>query len=206
MNPTFRNILIFLLLVFAGIFYVHKCQPTPDISSKDYGNFSRISEEPFQKNIKEKISFGYKNFRITPLAEYEVVARVLSRHNYKKSKEAKLSTMDLVLGWGKMANLNITKDIKISQWGRWYYWKTKRFPIPRREIETHSANTHIIPATEEVYEILKKIKKHDIVHLKGKLVRVEDNNWYWQSSLSRKDTGDGSCELFWVEKAFIKGN
>ena len=203
MNPTFRNILIFVVLVIAGILYVNRCQPEINTVSQSNENSIKYTDEPYQKKIKKSIPFKFKGLTITPLAEYKIKARVLSRHRYTTGKEAKISPMDLALGWGRMADPNIIKDIHISQWGRWYYWKTKKFPIPRREIETHSANTHIIPANNEVYKTLKKIKKGDIIYLEGKLVRVNGKNWYWQSSMSRKDTGGGSCELVWTEKLEI---
>ena len=34
----------------------------------------------------------------------------------------------------------------------------------------------------------------------GYLVDVDhDSGWYWRSSMSRLDTGDGACELVYVE-------
>jgi hypothetical protein len=41
------------------------------------------------------------------------------------------------------------------------------------------------------------VDEDDVVHLRGKLVRVDGpGGWRWVSSLSRKDSG---CELMWVE-------
>jgi hypothetical protein len=43
-----------------------------------------------------------------------------------------------------------------------------------------------------------------IVHLEGDLVRADGKDgWHWVSSLSRTDTGDGSCEVVWVEHAEV---
>ena len=40
-----------------------------------------------------------------------------------------------------------------------------------------------------------------IIAIKGKLVRADHTSgWKWISSLSRKDTGKGACEIVWVEK------
>ena len=62
---------------------------------------------------------------------------------------------------------------------------------------------HIIPANKEVKKRLLQVKKWDIVYIEGKLVRVEAKNWYWISSLTRKDTGGGSCEVVWADKIVI---
>jgi len=80
-------------------------------------------------------------------------------------------------------------------------WKTDAFPIPRKEIETSSANMHIIPANEQVEDELDDILVGEIILLKGYLVKVTtDDGFRWVSSLSRNDTGNGACEVVWVEK------
>ena len=80
-------------------------------------------------------------------------------------------------------------------------WKVKQPPpIPLKEIETHSANMHLIPATTEVESLMKKARKGHVIALQGSLIEVEDSDgWRWRSSLSRGDTGARSCELIWVE-------
>jgi len=106
----------------------------------------------------------------------------------------------LALGWGPMAQVEILKDILISQNGRFYHWRTDDYPIPRRDIETNSANMHFIPASTAVEEKLRKIRKNDVIKFKGYLVRVEaQDGWRWISSTTRNDTGGGACEVILVE-------
>ena len=39
------------------------------------------------------------------------------------------------------------------------------------------------------------------IRLSGQLVRVDgDDGFTWSSSLSREDTGNGACELIWIEQ------
>jgi hypothetical protein len=60
---------------------------------------------------------------------------------------------------------------------------------------------HLIPATSDVREQLEDVRAGHIVHLRGYLVRVDGPNGYvWRSSLTRDDTGNGACELFYVEE------
>ncbi len=160
----------------------------------------KVSSSPLQQKLASAQAFRFKEYRVTPLARFELEAKVLSRENYHLGREADLSPTDLALGWGRMSDEKVLKAIDISQSGRWYRWQTSHFPIPRREIETHSANMHIIPKDEAVASRLADIRQGEIIRLKGKLVRVDaDDGWRWVSSLSRDDTGSGACEVFFTE-------
>lgn len=148
--------------------------------------------------------FRVEGYSIYPLQDFSIEARVLGREDYHLGREADLSPTDLALGWGPMADPQVLASIHISQGNRWYFWRADTMPIPRREIETHSANMHMIPANDSVARSLARVGKDDRIRLSGKLVRVEaDDGWRWVSSLSREDTGAGACELVWVESLDI---
>jgi hypothetical protein len=121
---------------------------------------------------------------------------------YRFDRGADLSPVDLALGWGPMSDQAVLDRIDISQGGRFYYWHVKEiFPVPRREIEVHSANMHMIPATEEIERRLVHLRPGQVVALTGYLVDVRGpDGWRWHSSLTREDTGAGACELVWVDK------
>jgi hypothetical protein len=141
------------------------------------------------------------DYRITPLESFNLEARVLGREDYHFDRGAAISPTDLALGWGPMAESRVLDNISISQSNRWYRWQVEQLPIPRREIETHSANMHMIPANAAAAASLARVKTGQRIHLSGQLVRVEGNDGFsWSSSLSRDDTGAGACELIWVEQ------
>ena len=160
--------------------------------------------DPVQTAIDSAPVIRRDEYRITPLAEFQIRAKVLSRESYYSGREADLSPLDLALGWGRMSDEDILAGIDISQSGRWYRWRSETLPIPRREIQTHSGNMHLIPADEIVEETLDDIRQGQIVELQGYLVRADTSDgWRWVSSLSRNDTGARSCELVYVERARI---
>ncbi|HLI17490.1 MAG TPA: hypothetical protein VKV22_04365 [Rhodanobacteraceae bacterium] len=141
----------------------------------------------------------FKDAVLHPLANFSLTARVLSRDDYHLDAESDLSPTDLALGWGRMSDSAILRDIQISQSGRFYRWQVRSFPIPRREIETHSANMHMIPADGVVAHTLKSVRAGDVITLDGYLVEADKaNGWKWRSSLTRDDTGPGACELVYV--------
>ena len=98
-----------------------------------------------------------------------------------------------------MSDESVLDNIDISQSGRWYRWSTNNFPIPRREIETQSANMHLIPANDLVEDMIDQVKQGQIIRITGSSVRVDaKDGWHWQSSLTREDTGAHACELVYV--------
>lgn len=159
-----------------------------------------VPAAPAQTQI-ETAPFEFEGHRIEVLAGFALDARVLGKERYWLGREAELSKYDLALGWGRMSDSRVLEQIDISQSGRWYRWRAEQMPIPRREIERSSANMHLIAADDWTEKQIGKAAPGDLVRIRGYLVRVRgDDGWRWQSSLTRDDTGNGACELIFVEE------
>ena len=149
---------------------------------------------PLQEELRSAKSFVFKEYRITPLANFEIEAKVLSRENYSYGREAELSPTDRAKGGGRLSDEAVIRDLSICKSGRWYRWQTDKFPIPRSEMEIYSDNIHMIRSDGGVAWTPKDVHVGDIVQLRGKLVRVNaTDGWHWVSLLSRDDTGNGAC-------------
>ncbi|HET9835213.1 MAG TPA: hypothetical protein VFP88_02540 [Rhodanobacteraceae bacterium] len=147
---------------------------------------------------------AFNDATLHPLAKFKVTARVLSRDNYHFDAESDISPTDLALGWGRMSDSAVLRTIDIDQGGRFYSWRVRELPIPRREIETHSANMHMVPADATVARALKRVRVGDVVTLEGYLIEADKpGGWKWRSSLTRDDTGNGACELVYVRDISI---
>ena len=135
---------------------------------------------------------------------FKIKAFVLSTCSYSLGRECDLSPVDLALGWGPMSNQAIIDVMDISQGNRWYHWRPKVMLIPANDVSTHSANMHIIPADDKVEDVLDELYKGCIIEMKGYLVMVKGKDgFYWKSSLTRKDTGGGACEVVWADSIQI---
>ena len=146
-------------------------------------------------------SLEYPGYTIRNPEPFMLEARVLSREDYFTDDGAKLSPTDLALGWGPMADEDVLRSIQIRQSGRWYYWRADALPIPREDIQTHSANVHMVPANELAARDLGRVSRHDRIRVTGQLVDIyRDDGWRWLSSRSRTDTGAGSCELLLLDR------
>ncbi len=187
-------ILLCLLAIWKGFSSLH--------SKVTLGPGVTVAEAPYQHALGTPLEFQHGDYHVTALAGFRLHAKVLSREDYSLDEESKLVPVDLALGWQNMSDERILQGIDISQSGRFYWWRTQTFPIPREEIETESANMHLIPADEAVEKAIKRVEPGTIIALDGYLVNVDrPDGWRWESSLSREDTGKGACELVWV-KAF----
>ena len=163
-------------------------------------------DDPLQTPPDRTSAWTFHGYTITPLADYRVKARLLHRASYAAETNGEISPLDFALGWGPMSDPVIYGQLNIGQAGRWYSWSYPDSPpIPDNAIICHSANTHLIPATDHVLDQLLDFCAGDVIQLDGYLVEVDTASMRWRSSLSRTDTGDGSCELMWVESAVKVG-
>jgi hypothetical protein len=107
-----------------------------------------------------------------------------------------------------MSDSEVLANLDISQGNRFYYWHyDNEPPIPREEIQTHSANWHLLPASSGVWSTLKRIRVGEIVHLEGLLVDIESpETGTIRTSTTRDDTGAGACEVIYVESVELRAD
>ena len=161
-------------------------------------------DAPQQRPLTQPRQFRLDGYDIEAQARYKFVARLLSREPYYMGREADLSPVDFAIGWGPMSDSAVLKQLDISQSVRYFSLHWQRPPLPAEEIMRHAANTHIIPADSRVAGQLDKMRPGQVIELEGYLVNVAaPDGWRWHTSLTREDTGNGACELFWVEVARI---
>ena len=165
-----------------------------------------VPERPSQNDLENATEIQIDSYRLKPRANFQIRARVLSREDYSWGSEADLSPVDLALGWGVMSDQAVLDRISINQSGRWYYTRYELpAPIPDQAIIQNSGNMHMIPSSDWVRKKLKKIRRGDIVQLRGQLVDIDgDSGWFWRTSMTRNDTGGGSCEILYLQDVMVE--
>jgi hypothetical protein len=205
-----KNLPCLLILSILFLLLFVRCEK-PEVAKEEYGEID-VSQEPIQNKYTANDQIIKKGkdseFIITPVAEYKIAAIVVSKKSYHDGWRSEIAPIDLALAWGKLAEPGNDKYITYSQSDRWYFYECKEeSPFDNSYVATHSANNHIIPGNENIYKAIKTIKKKEKVLLEGYLVNVagryKGGNVWWKSSLTRKDSGDGSCEVFYVKKIKI---
>jgi hypothetical protein len=164
-----------------------------------------VAEQPLQEST-DAPAMQLAGYEIEPIMRYEIRAKVLSIKRYRIGRASDLSPVDFVLGWGPMSDSSITEQLNISQSNRWYHYHWKNAPpIDPSLIVRNSANTHLVPANNNVKDRLLKVRKGEIVTLNGYLINVKHpDGWFLRSSLTREDSGAGSCELMWVAEVAVE--
>ena len=171
------------------------------------------SQDPIQSPFKadDAIIKEVKNghFTIIPVAEYKISGVDVGKGTYSSDWDGQISPADLAIAWGKLAEPGAKRYVTYTQGYRWYFYQYKPgSPFDNSYIISHSSNNHIIPANENIRRAIKGVKKKNKVVLEGFLVNLKgtykEQSISWNTSLSRTDTGNGSCELFYVSKVRIE--
>lgn len=191
---VYLGIALMLALAFAFDWFPNQIKRPPGVL---------VTEEPEQSLIGRPSPWRYQGYRITPLADFHLQARVLMTERYWLGREAQLSPVDLTVGWRLMSDQRVLDQLDIYRGYRMFYWRPKasHWPAPRADITAHIANMHMIPARDHIDSLLKSMRPGNLIDLRGYLVLAEGaDGWRWRSSLSRTDEGGGACELVWVEE------
>lgn len=170
---------------------------------------SRASAEPDQVLLQEEppITFEARGheIRLTPRASYRITAYAVDTSRTLLDEWDFALPMDLALVWGPVADPAVLGKMKFHLSGRYVSWWSEDASLSPQVIQTHVANHHLVPASDDVAREMKRVRKGDLVTLRGKLVDVEildrtgKSQFRSRTSLSRSDVGSGACEQVWVE-------
>ncbi len=159
-----------------------------------------VSSVPQQEHCDPHRVGDFKNYTLTAVATYSIVARVLhTKHYWTDGND--LVPYDVALGWGRMSDQAVLDRLQISQSNRFFFYEWQNEPpLPEKEIICQAANTHVIAANSDVAKAVSSLRSGQVVAMRGSLVNVAGpNDFQWNTSVSRDDTGNGACEVFYVE-------
>jgi len=164
-----------------------------------------VPDDPVQQELAGAAPLRHQDFELTPRAAFSLDARVLSAERYRWDGGADLAPVDLALGWGPMSDSAMLTRFKVTQGARFYTLYPQDEAVDLALALRHSANMHLIPASEAVRRKLESAREGQVVSLRGQLVdAARPDGFTWRTSLTREDTGAGACELFYVESAALR--
>ncbi len=160
-------------------------------------------EPPFQ------VDAGGVVYTVVPLYAYELYGMVVSCHNcgtwwdvyhHDRWKDF-INVKDLCVIWGINISTEAYKDMRFESdsWTCTYYWPNEA--VGARFKHTCISNNHLLSHDPEITRALLETSPGDQVHLKGYLVEYSHGSgtFYRKSSTTRRDRGDGACEVVYLE-------
>ncbi len=176
---------------------------------------SACSQEPVDSSsLPEPIQSAILDSRplsgaldLKPVASFDAKVLILSKREYENKPSDPLSAhspYDIAVAWGEAGRKQTRKGLKIVQVNRRYAWSFTKDDWARtssKRFGHHSANWHLIPMNEEVQQAIAASSDNEIVHIEGDLVDIGfPNGRKAKTSLTRRDAGDGSCEIIFVRR------
>ena len=203
----FKWIFIISLSVTAITYFYKDRLPEPgyyDISILNPPVQTDTARDPFS------IVANNQHYSIMPRFDYDLTGVVVTYNNasgftdiwhYDIWKDF-INVRDLCVIWGNNVSSGIYKKIGFTSdsWTCWYSWQdTDTFNIFK---STELSNNHLLTNNNWIKNRLMSAELGDVVHFKGSLVdyKNDDNGGERHTSIKRTDTGNGACEVVYIDE------
>jgi len=169
-----------------------------------------LLNEPVQTpTTRQVFSFDYMDstYHVKPVADYLLHGLVVSHNNIyfldPFHDSTSVDTKDVAVIWADNLRSNEFHKVKFWNTSSWVHW---RYPSGVRFYHNQIANNHLITSSDSVRDLIGRVRVGDQIRIKGMLVDYQDirNPSFWRkSSRTRLDTGDGACEVLFVQELKI---
>lgn len=175
-----------------------------------------VLQEPQQQAVAAPafaVHRGGIDYRIAPVADYEIAGLVVSRHDTRTWWDMRhwvandyLNVVDLCVVWGANAAEGAYEHMSFFS-GQWtcYFRYADSSRVKAAHLRALS-NNHLLTDRNDIARQLLGVRVGDQVRLRGQLVSYShDEGFHFQrgTSVSRDDEGDGACETVFVQQVEI---
>lgn len=196
------------LAVAAAAWWMRDALPPPARLQAD------LYSEPKQVRVSRppiNTSVNGVDYRIQLRYSYDISGLVVSLHDSEtwwdyahKAWNDHINLVDLCVVWGESAKNGAYKGISFSNNQWWCNWSTSSKQAWDAFSEAEVANNHMVTDDPAIAKALRKIRIGDQIRVRGYLVNYTTFKDGVQtgtrvSSEVRTDTGDGACEVLYVE-------
>lgn len=200
-------------LVLCGILNIVSCQykavlPPPNQLLNSISNF------PAQESTEiAPFVFEYMNndYLVDPVADYELWGLVVTHNNIHSIGDMyhdkySVDIKDLCVIWGDNAKSDAYLSTKFwsDPFTCWHQNNDSR--AADHFYKNDLSNNHLLSDDKRVREKIRSVQIGDQIRMKGMLVNYSAASapgWTRDSSITRTDTGNGACEVFFVEEVDI---
>ncbi len=192
-----------------GVLIVLMCGPGCIQEFTDTGDTYEIdtSSEPIQEPYSGEVitleADGHE-YTLVRVAQYTASVLVVGVKHYR-DEDRELVPVDLCVVWGLLAEPEYLYYVSFIQEDRGCECIYEEgSPVDTPEVLNQFVNMHLIPASETILQAIKTIEEGQRVVLEGFLVDVYyEGSIYIETSTTRADIGEGSCEVLYVTRVRI---
>ena len=199
--------------VFSCLLYFGACHQDNYSYKLVAGPLPPTQQQPLQALPEAPVSIepccrGPYCWKFDPLFSYDISGVVFGVSHKFSSRLADVMAADVGMVWGENAALEHYRKVRFRVMLNYseVYWKDGV------SFNLHEfGNTHVLSCDPAAFRAVKKIKTGDQVRLRGWLVNAEiaekpgetDKSKIMRlpSSVSRRDKGEGACEVLYVRSA-----
>lgn len=208
MHALVRAVMIGSLALAAVSWWMKDVLPAPAQLVPD------LHEEPKQVRVRRppiSTTVNGVEYRIQPRYSYDISALVVSLHHSDtwwdyahKAWNDHINLMDLCVVWGGNAESGAYKNISFSN-NQWECsWQASSMEAWQAFNQAEASNNHMVTDDPVVAKALRSIRVGDQIRVQGYLVdytTLKDGQPTGMrvSSEVRTDTGNGACEVLYVE-------
>lgn len=190
-------------------------RPAPIVSA-DAAQAIDLGIEPIQKTVDANPVLYTRSDGLTvrAFATYKIFAKVIGVRAWAAHDKASTGfPIDLALTWGDVAksdyhkyvDFRFTDEYSANEWLMFQFRGGVEPPWTSTYFMSHVSNSHICPASANIYNALMTLKEGDEVIVDGYLANAVggDGQIQMSSSLTRDDTDAGACEAIYVQRLQI---
>jgi hypothetical protein len=165
-----------------------------------------VPDAPVQQMLDPPSTFAAKEHEFEARARYDITARVLRKEIYRIDGGANLAPVDLGLGWGAMSDTTVVDALGSRRWAVSVLEAEglASFPLTAAQTVAQAAQVHAIPADAAIERRLRSLRPGRSCGFRAISSTSAGRTASAGGRLSRNDTGDGACEIMWIESLAIE--
>ena len=193
---SYRSILILLpLLAFVGIGVLASSiyHVSPYIEPRKITLSAPVVQEALE--IKE---ISVTPFILQPIRQIAGSFRILAQDRNRIGYRAQLAGTDLLVGWGRLADLEIAEEFTFHVDDGYYSWESSVLPVDAQEMKESVALYSVISANKTISQRLAGLRLHDLMSLSGYIVTASHRDG-WSDASIEQDNSQRSDLLYVYE-------
>jgi hypothetical protein len=170
-----------------------------------------LRDEPMQHAVAAQAfgaHAGTVDYRIAPVADYEITGLVVSRHDadtwwdwIHRASNDHLNVVDLCMVWGANAADGAYEKMSFSSGQFVCYYSSRDDTAWQPQYTRALSNNHLLTEDPYIARQLRNLRIGDQVRIVGQLASYSHNAGFAftrGTSTTRDDTGNGACETIFV--------